>query len=77
MVTRRAWTELPTPPSVIERVHLLAKGMRAFPIFTDRTGHVIGDVTDEMQYDDTVYENVVDPAETPGVHTEETQAETT
>jgi hypothetical protein len=34
VVTRRAWTELPTPPSVIERVHLLAKGMRAFPIFT-------------------------------------------
>jgi len=39
--------------------------MQAFPIFTNRTGRVIGDVTDEMQYDDTVYENVVDPAETP------------
>jgi hypothetical protein len=50
--------------------------MRAFPIFTDRTGRVIGDEINEMQYDDTVYDNEVDPAETPGVHMEETQAET-
>ena len=55
VVTRRAWTELPTPQSVIDCVHLLAKGMRAFPIFTDRTGRVIGDAIDEMQYDNTVY----------------------
>jgi hypothetical protein len=38
--------ELPTPASVIERVHLLAKGMPALPILTDRAGRVIGDVED-------------------------------
>jgi hypothetical protein len=41
-----AWTELPTSAAVIERVHLLAKGMPALPIFTDCAGHVIGDVED-------------------------------
>jgi hypothetical protein len=39
-----AWTELPTSAAVIERVHLLAKGMPALPIFTDHAGRVIGDV---------------------------------
>jgi hypothetical protein len=38
--------ELPTPASVIERIHVLAKGMPALLIFTDRAGHVIGDVED-------------------------------
>ncbi len=38
--------ELPTSAAVIERVHLLAKGMPALPIFTDRAGCVIGDVED-------------------------------
>jgi hypothetical protein len=41
-----AWTELPTYAAVIERLHLLAKGMPALPIFTDCAGHVIGDVED-------------------------------
>ena len=43
VVVRRAWTELPTPASVISQVHLLAKGMPSHPIFTDRAGQVIGD----------------------------------
>ena len=38
VVVRRAWTELPTPTSVISRVHLMAKGMPAQPIFTDPAG---------------------------------------
>jgi hypothetical protein len=41
-----AWMELLTSVAVIERVHLLAKGMPALPIFTDRVGCVIGDVED-------------------------------
>ncbi len=41
-----AWTELPTSVAVIERVALPAKGMPALPIFTDRSGRVIGDVKD-------------------------------
>ncbi len=44
VVVRRAWTELPTPNSVIMRVHLLAKGMLALSVFTDYTGDIIGDV---------------------------------
>ncbi len=46
MLTRRIWTELPTSVAVIERVHLLAKGMPALPIFTDHAGCAIGDVED-------------------------------
>ena len=43
VVVRRAWTDLPTPTSMISRVHLMAKGMPAQPMFTDRAGLVIGD----------------------------------
>ena len=35
VVTQWAWMELPTPASVIERMHLLAHGMPAMPVFTD------------------------------------------
>ncbi len=45
-----AWTELSTSVAVIERVHLLAKGMPELRIFTDRAGHVIGDVKDVYLY---------------------------
>jgi hypothetical protein len=45
-----AWTELPTSAAVIERVHLLAKGMPTLPIFTDHSGCVIGDVKDVYLY---------------------------
>ncbi len=38
--------ELPTPTSVIEKIHVLAKGMPALPIFIDHAGCVIGDVED-------------------------------
>jgi hypothetical protein len=41
-----AWMELPTSTAVIKRVHLLAKGMPALPIFTDCVGYVIDDVED-------------------------------
>jgi hypothetical protein len=46
VVIHWAWTELPTSAAVIERVHLLTKGMPALPISTDCAGHVIGDVED-------------------------------
>ncbi len=46
VVIHWAWRELPTSLAVIERVALLAKGMPALPIFTDRAGRVIGDVKD-------------------------------
>ena len=65
------------PGLVIARVHLLPKNMPAYPIFIDRNGRVIGDVINDVQYNDTVIENKVAPADTPGVHTVETQAETT
>ncbi len=45
-VTCLAWTELSTSAAVIERVHLLAKGMPALPIFSDCAGCVIDDVKD-------------------------------
>ena len=38
VVVQCTWMELPTPASVIARVHLLAKGMPAQPIFTDWAG---------------------------------------
>jgi hypothetical protein len=71
VVNQRAWTELPTPESVIKRVHTLTRRMPYFPIFTDRNGQVIGDVISE--YDDTIYEIEITPDEIPGVHTEDTQ----
>jgi hypothetical protein len=53
--------ELPTPASVIERIHVLAKGMPALPIFTDCAGHVIGDVKDVYLHNiDMVQEQDVD-----------------
>jgi len=70
VVVRRAWTELPTPNSVITRVHLLAKGMPALPVFTDRTGCIIGDVINEEIYDVPA---LVDDGDLPGVHTDETE----
>jgi hypothetical protein len=51
VVVCRAWTELPTPNSVITRVHLLAKGMPVLPVFTDHTGRIIGDVINKEIYD--------------------------
>jgi hypothetical protein len=47
--------------------------MPALSILTNRTGRVIGDMIDKMQYNGNVNEEVVKSAETPGVHTEETQ----
>ncbi len=71
VVVRRAWMELPTPTSVITKIHLLAKGMPALPVFTDRTGHNIGDVLNE-----DIYDNNEVPALgnlPPGVHMDETK----
>jgi hypothetical protein len=63
--------ELPTPASVIERVHLLAKGMPALPIVTDCAGCVIGDVEDVYLHniEDEAVEALVDNSNLPGVHT--------
>ena len=76
VVTRRAWTELPTPKSVIERIHELAYGMPAMPIFKDRRGRVIGDAIDYELYDDNDDDDNNQPPvgdeELPGVHTDET-----
>jgi len=70
VVVNRAWTELPTPNSVITRVHLLAKGMPALPVFTDRTGCIIGDVINKEIYNVPA---LVDNGDLPGVHTVETE----
>ncbi len=68
-----AWTELPTSVAVIERVALLAKGMPAIPIFTDRASHVIGDVKDVYLHniEDEADKALVDNSILPGVHTAE------
>jgi hypothetical protein len=73
VVTHRIWTELPTSVAVIERVALLAKGMPALPIFTDRAGRVIGDVKDVYLHniDNEAAEALVDNSILPGVHTAE------
>ncbi len=68
-----AWTEMPTSVAVIEKVHLLAKGMPALPIFTDHAGRVIGDVKDVYLHniEDEDTETLVDKCDLPGVHTAE------
>jgi hypothetical protein len=65
--------ELPTPATVIERIHVLAKGMPALPIFTDRAGCVIGDVKDVYLHniEDEAVKALVDNSNLPGVHTAE------
>jgi hypothetical protein len=72
-----AWTELPTSAAVIERVHLLAKGMLALPIFTDCAGCVIGDVKDVYLHniDNEDVKTLVDNCNLPGVHTAEADDE--
>ncbi len=73
VVIHWAWTELPTSAAVIERVHLLDKGMPALPIFTDCAGCVIGDVEDVYLHniEDEDIEALVDNSNLPGVHTAE------
>jgi hypothetical protein len=65
--------ELPTPASVIERIHVLAKGMPALPIFTDRASCGIGDVKDVYLHniEDEAVEALVDNSNLPGVQTAE------
>ncbi len=69
--------ELPTPASVIERIHVLAKGMPALPIFTDHAGGVIGDVENVYLHniEDEAVEALVDNSNLPGVHTAEANDE--
>jgi hypothetical protein len=71
------WTESPTSVAVIERVALLAKGIPALPIFTDRAGCVIGDVEDVYLHniEDEIDEALVDISILPGVHTAEADDE--
>ncbi len=73
VVIRWAWKKLPTSAAVIERVHLLAKGMQALPIFTDHAGCVIGDVEDVYlcNIEDEAVKALVDNSNLPGVHTAE------
>ncbi len=68
-----AWTELPTSTAGIERVHPLAKGMPALPIFTDCAGRIIGDVKDVYLHniEDEDIETLVDNSNLLGVHTAE------
>jgi hypothetical protein len=75
VVVRRAWMELPASASVIKRVHLLAKGMPAQPIFTNWAGQLIGDTGYEFlpNTDDGDVEIIVDDT-LPGVHIPETVA---
>ena len=73
VVVCRAWTELPTPNSVITRVHLLAKGMPALPVFTDCTGRIIGDVINKNIYNNNDVPALVDNGKLPGVHTDKTE----
>jgi hypothetical protein len=65
---------IPTPNSVITRVHLLAKGMPALLVFTDCTGCIIGDViNEEIIYDNNVVPALADNGDLPGVHTDKTE----
>jgi hypothetical protein len=75
VVVRRARTELPTPNSVIMRVHLLAKGMSALPVFTDHTGRIIGDVINKEIYANNNIPALVDNGDLPGVHTDKTEGQ--
>jgi hypothetical protein len=74
VVTRLAWTELPTSAAVIERVHLLAKGIPALSIFSNCAGCVIGDVEDVYLHniEDVDVKALGDNSNLPGVHTAET-----
>jgi hypothetical protein len=74
VVVRQAWTELPTPASVVERIHVLAKRMPALPIFTGCSGQVIGEVKNEFLLNINNEDDVkpfVDNNNLPGVHTAE------
>ncbi len=73
VAVRKAWTELPTPNSVIKRVHLLAKGIPSLPVFTDRTGCIIGDVINKEIYENNEVPALVDNGDLPGVHTDKTE----
>jgi len=73
VVVCRAWTELPTPNSVITRVHLLAKGMSALPVFTDCKGRIIADVINDEIYDNNEVPALVDDGNFPGVHTDKNE----
>ncbi len=77
VVVRRAWMELPTSESVIERIHVLAKGTPALPIFTDRASRGIGDVKDVYLHniEDEAVEALVDNSNLPGVYTAEADDE--
>jgi hypothetical protein len=68
---------LPTSAAVSERVHLLAKGMPALPIFSDCAGFVIGDVKDVFLHniEDEDVKALGDDSNLPGVHTAEADDE--
>jgi hypothetical protein len=47
IVTRRAWTKLPTPQSVIDRIHAMAKGQPSMPVYNVHMGNPIGNESPE------------------------------
>ncbi len=70
-------SELPTSAAVIERVHLLAKGMPALPNFSDCDGRVIGDVEHVFLHniEDEDIKALGDDSNLLGVHTAEADDE--
>jgi len=47
--------------------------MPALPVFTDRTGRIVGDVIKEEIYNNNKVPALVDNGNLPGVHTDETE----
>jgi hypothetical protein len=47
--------------------------MPALPVFTDRTGRIIGDVINEDIYNNINVPALVDDGDIPGVHTDKTE----
>ena len=43
IVTQFKWMKIPTPQSVINRIHAMAKGQPSMPVFHDCLGNPIGD----------------------------------
>ena len=78
VVVRWDWKALPMPQSVIDRLNAKAKGQPSHPVFTDRSGNVIGDIpfdvgrieTDSMNsyVDLNSYDLTNSHVDLPGVH---------
>lgn len=67
VVVRRAWTELPMPSSVIDRVHHLAKGQPVQLSFNDRSGIPIGDIDANFSHESVEHSSFETHNDLPGV----------